>query len=366
MPKKKNIEIPKGTILYGYDGIAQSLKKLADDRQLSHTYIFFGEPQVGKFLCAKTLAHYLEKGTWVEPVHPLQETLVVDMTQQEDDSEESAESIGIATARRVAYFLHQRPALSPYRVVIIRDGEWLTDQAQNALLKTLEEPPEHSVIILIATDSGTFLPAVASRAQKIYFKTLSDKEIEKFLREGQNDVDPASRLANDLSVINDDFDAQNHQGSPITTGSAPSSEARVPQSGKIRSRRASTTGLDFCDRNGIIKDTNLVQKSFGRIGRLQSLLEPQKNSEVINRLVRDICTPQTSDMAREKLVDAIIAFDQKNPHNLPALQEALMMEFYTQKKYQHALKEILQLITNTQTLTLSKRIHLKKLLCLIN
>ncbi len=301
MPKKKNIEISKGAVLYGYDEIVQSLKKLADDRRLSHTYIFFGEPQVGKFLCAKTLANYLEKGVWVEPVHTLQETLIVDMTQQEDDSEESAESIGIATARRVAYFLHQQPALSPYRVVIIRDGEWLTDQAQNALLKTLEEPPEHSVIILIATDSSAFLPAVASRAQKIYFKTLSNEQM-----------------------------------------------------------------LDFCDRSGIIKDTNLVQKSFGRIGRLQSLLEPQKNSEVIDRLVRDICTPQTSDMAREKLVDAIIAFDQKNPHNLPALQEALMMEFYTQKKYYYALKEILQLITNTQTLTLSKRIHLKKLLCLIN
>lgn len=353
-------------MIYGYDDIVYSLKKLADQRALSHAYIFFGEPQVGKFLCATILANYLENGEMDEPKHPLQETCIVDMAQQKE--EEDSESIGIESVRKITHFLHQQPALSPYRVVIIRDGEWLTDQAQNALLKTLEEPPEHSVVILIATDASVFLPAVASRAQKIYFKTLPDEEIENFLANIniQNDIDLASRSANGLSATNDDFDKQNHQSLPITTGSAPSSEARMLQSSKIRSRRASTTGLDFYNSSGIIKDTHLVQKSFGRIGRLKSLIEPTKRDQVIERLVQDICAPKKSDILREKVVDAIIAFDQKNPTNLPAVCEALMIELRSQNRYQQALRETIRLITNMQTLTLSKRIHLKKLLCLIN
>ncbi len=286
-------------MLYGYDYIVESLKRLADQRALSHAYIFFGESQVGKFLCATILANYLERGELEEPKHPLQETLIVDMAHRGD--EEDSESIGIEAVRRVTYFLHQQPALSPYRVVIIRDGEWLTDQAQNALLKTLEEPPEHSVVILIAADASVFLPAVSSRAQKIYFKTLSDQQV-----------------------------------------------------------------LDFCNSSGIIKDTNLVQKSFGRIGRLKSLVEPTKQAHAIEQLVSDICAPKKSESTSEKIVDAIIAFDQKNPTNLSALCEALMIELYAHKKHQHALKELIPLMTHLQTLTLSKRIHLKKLLCLIN
>ncbi|MFA7201597.1 MAG: hypothetical protein WC099_01195 [Candidatus Paceibacterota bacterium] len=285
-------------MLYGYDNTIASLKKLADQGDLSHAYIFFGEPQVGKFLCAKILANYLENKELCEPSRMLQETLIIDIAQQ--DTEGDSESIGIEVVRRVTYFLHQKPVLSQYRTVIIRDGEWLTDQAQNALLKTLEEPPQQSLIILIATDTNVFLPAVSSRAQKIYFKTLSNQEV-----------------------------------------------------------------LDFYNSSGIIKDTSLVGKSFGRIGRLKSFIEPTKRDQIIDRFVQDICAPKKSDIVREKLVDAIIAFDQKNPTHLLALCEALMIQFRSQGQ-QEALIETIRLITHIQTITLSKRIHLKKLLCLIN
>jgi hypothetical protein len=97
-----------------------------------------------------------------------------------------------------------------------------------------------------------------------------------------------------------------------------------------------------------------------------SLLHTTKRDQIIQQLVKDICASKKTDMVREKIVDAILAFDQKDPHNLPALCEALQIALYDKKTQSKALAQIIRLITDLQTLTLSKRIHIKKILCLIN
>jgi len=328
--------------LFGYDDIRKMLMRLADARELSHAYLFFGESQVGKFLCAQSLANYIERGTFEEPTKQLQETLIIDLSKQ-TEGEESIESIGITSAREATRFVKQMSALSPYRMVIIRDAEWLTDQAQNALLKTLEEPPAHSVLILIASHADVFLPAVASRLQKIYFKTLSEERMGEYA----HTLDLGSRPAS---------------GSPTHAPKGLANEDLVIQNPhKILARRYR---VDFSDKSAIIDPRILIQNSVGRIGRLIALLHPTKQSERIQQLTRSILATPATDAARDALIDEILLFDQKHPQNLFLLCEELLVQLRAQKKYV-AAGAVVSFITKLQTLSVSKRIHLKELLCLI-
>jgi len=157
--------------MIGYEKSKEDFKRLADSDNLSHAYLFFGEPQVGKFLFASSLANYLENHKFEEPKNPLRETLVV-----------SRETIGIDDIRSMQNFLYQKPVFSPRRLVIIRDAENLTPEAQNAILKIIEEPPFQSLAIFVVNNSDVLLPTLVSRMQKIYFPRIDTKEIADFLK----------------------------------------------------------------------------------------------------------------------------------------------------------------------------------------
>lgn len=169
-------------MIYGYDSLVSDFKRLKERGDLSHAYLLFGEAQVGKFLFAKSFAHYLEGGEFCEGTKLLQDALIVDLSSDEKEGGEK-ESLGIARVREIEHFLHRTPAQSEYRTVILNNAEWLTVQAQNALLKILEEPPRHSLVIAIAKDISVFLPTVNSRFQKIYFATLPDNKVLDFINE---------------------------------------------------------------------------------------------------------------------------------------------------------------------------------------
>jgi DNA polymerase-3 subunit delta' len=77
-----------------------------------------------------------------------------------------------------------------WKVVVIAGAERMTDEAANALLKTLEEPPAHVVLILTATDAGLLLPTIVSRCQVVALSTLSRVQVETALRE-QRGAEPA-------------------------------------------------------------------------------------------------------------------------------------------------------------------------------
>lgn len=171
--------------MFGYDGQKNIFMKLADRGRLSHAYLLYGEPGVGKFLFAHSLAHYLEHGSF-ESDRPLQETFILDLSRLVGEEESSRESIGIQQIKDMQQFLYQSPQASAYRVAIIRDGEWLTDQAQNALLKILEEPPIHACIIITALDPSVLLPPVSSRLQRVFFPVLDEQQVLDFIN--KNDI----------------------------------------------------------------------------------------------------------------------------------------------------------------------------------
>ncbi|MEE8131545.1 MAG: hypothetical protein V3T98_00640 [Candidatus Paceibacterota bacterium] len=160
-------------MLIGHDQLINDFKKLTENSKLSHAYLFFGEAQVGKFIFAQHLANFLENKIFDLPSSFLNETFVI--------SPDDKGSIGIDTVRSLKHFLYQKPVVSERRTAIIKDAENLTTEAQNAILKILEEPPAQSLIIFVADNYENLFPPVLSRLQKIYFSRVSPAQIEKFL-----------------------------------------------------------------------------------------------------------------------------------------------------------------------------------------
>lgn len=161
-------------MLYGFDKKIGEFKTLAKNNRLSQSYIFYGDPQIGKAAFARQLAVFLETGEFVAATKILTDFLEI-------EPEPDKEAIGIEAANSVREFLFQKPFISSRRTVIVPEAERLTDEAQAALLKIVEEPPRESLIILILPNPEFLTAALVSRCQKIYFPRLSWKELETFL-----------------------------------------------------------------------------------------------------------------------------------------------------------------------------------------
>ena len=76
-----------------------------------------------------------------------------------------------------------KPYCSPYKIYIVPDAEMMTVQAQNALLKTIEEPPEYAVILLLTTNADSLLSTILSRCVKLELKVVDDSLVKKYLME---------------------------------------------------------------------------------------------------------------------------------------------------------------------------------------
>lgn len=177
--------------MIGHEAIIADLKDLAERGTLGHGYLFVGPAMVGKRTVAAAFAHYLEKGSFEPPVggpghegheEVLQDLKVIDVSLMKLlDPGASGDSIGIDAAREVKNFLWQKPNASARRTLIIDGAELLTTEAQNALLKITEEPPASSLLILATADIESILPTIVSRLPKVYFGSVPQAEIERWL-----------------------------------------------------------------------------------------------------------------------------------------------------------------------------------------
>jgi DNA polymerase III delta prime subunit len=95
-----------------------------------------------------------------ERVHPTEVTFIT--------PEEGKKSIGIEQIRNALTFINKKPATGNFKALVITSAEKLTSDAQNALLKTLEEPPSYAIIVLSVKTENSVLPTVISRCQKVF------------------------------------------------------------------------------------------------------------------------------------------------------------------------------------------------------
>lgn len=166
-------------------------KREFDDKiaqgQLAHGYIFHGPPRIGKRHFARALASFLEGREFAPAAGVLNDLL---------EMEAESGSIGIDAVREMRSFLWQKPTVSSRRTVIIDEAESLTDEAQNAILKIAEEPPESALIILVSSDPERFRATVASRFQKVFFSIVPRSDIQAWLEaEHGQTPEEAARIA---------------------------------------------------------------------------------------------------------------------------------------------------------------------------
>jgi len=163
-----------------YKDLSKTFEDLITSDKLSHSYIFFGENQKEIFNFARNLANFLETGNFSKPKTILQDLSVISPNEKGN--------IGIDEIRDLKRFLYSRPVISKKKTAIVVGFENLTDYAQGAILKIVEEPPKQSLIILVGQNPDNLFATAASRFQKIYFSSNgleSDKKPQK--KNGNND-----------------------------------------------------------------------------------------------------------------------------------------------------------------------------------
>ncbi|MDF2865906.1 MAG: holB [Clostridia bacterium] len=160
--------------ILGHGNEKNILKDSISQGKVSHSYLFTGPSGIGKLLVAKEFAKAILN---VSNLNSCPDYKYI--CKKEDKKNILVEQI----RDNIVNDIYVSPATGDMKVYIIDGAEYLNDASQNALLKTLEEPPKHAVIILIASSSSNLLPTVISRVYKINFNKLSTEIVDKYISE---------------------------------------------------------------------------------------------------------------------------------------------------------------------------------------
>lgn len=156
--------------------------------QVLHSYMFTGQAGIGKFLFAKEFAKAILCHGKSKPCKICESCISFEGGNNPDITiiDEEEKSIKTETIKQMVKSVYEKPIKSSKKVYIINDSEKMTKEAQNSLLKTLEEPPEYVVIILITEAENLLLNTIKSRCTKVKFNSLKSNEIEEILQKKHN------------------------------------------------------------------------------------------------------------------------------------------------------------------------------------
>ena len=176
--------------IVGQESIKEQLQGAISTGRVSHAYILYGEVRSGKEFVAKVFAQALlcekpvtkQDGT-IEPCgecHSCRQA----MTANHPDIIYVPSTIGVEEIRdRIVETVQVKPYQGPYKIYIVEEAEKLTVQAQNVLLKTIEEPPAYVVFILLTSSTEALLPTILSRCVLLNMRPVRDDEMRTYLME---------------------------------------------------------------------------------------------------------------------------------------------------------------------------------------
>ncbi len=177
----------------GQPEVISFLTTLVKHGKISHAYLFYGPAGVGKMATAEAFANSLlaaddqrARGLLAAGMHP--DMLIV--KRHPEKTRLGKEQI----SQEVQPWLALRPYRAAHRLVIIRDAHLLSQEAGNALLKTLEDPPEYAVIILVADEAG-LMETILSRCQIVRFKAVCGEDLIAILTERGISIEQARSAA---------------------------------------------------------------------------------------------------------------------------------------------------------------------------
>jgi len=172
--------------LIGQEHVRTTLENAIAQNRLAHGYIFSGQRGTGKTTVARILARCLNcvQGPTPTPCGVCASCLEISQGNALDVIEiDAASNRGINEMRELRENIRYRPARDRYKVFIIDEAHQITNEAFNALLKTLEEPPEWVVFVLCTTEAHKIPTTIASRCQHFSFRSVDFEEIVKRMEE---------------------------------------------------------------------------------------------------------------------------------------------------------------------------------------
>ncbi len=158
--------------MIGHEKIENNLIEAIDNNKFTHAHIFVGEKGIGKSILAEILSARI-LGLKEPRDH-------VDIIQWTLDKGKS--SIGVNTIRSITEECNKKPFEGDKKVIIIDSGDKITFQAQNAFLKTIEEPPANVFIFILCEDLEGILDTIKSRCCIHKLRPLNDEEMEQFIK----------------------------------------------------------------------------------------------------------------------------------------------------------------------------------------
>ena len=170
----------------GQQHVTRTLANAIQSGRVAHAYIFSGARGVGKTTTARILAKALNcaKGPAAEPCNECDSCREIGLGNSLDVIEiDAASNRGIDQIRELREMVRYAPAGGRYKVVILDEAHMLTDEASNALLKTLEEPPDKVIFVMATTEPENLADTIRSRSQHFHFRALSFAEIVDALEE---------------------------------------------------------------------------------------------------------------------------------------------------------------------------------------
>lgn len=172
--------------IVGQERLKEHMINAIQADKISHAYMIQGELGAGKEFIAKVFAKTIqcERGG-TEPCEECRSCKQMDSGNHPDViwvTHEKPNSIGVEDIRgQINNDIGIKPYYGPKKIYIVKDAEKMTMQAQNALLKTLEEPPAYAVILLLTTNAEAMLPTILSRCVILHMRAAEDKKIEEYL-----------------------------------------------------------------------------------------------------------------------------------------------------------------------------------------
>lgn len=187
----------------GHDGVIAAFRTALNRGRLGHAYLFVGPPAVGKRLVAVELARSLlcESPRDGDACDRCAACELVDAGTHPDLFEfrrpDDKNDLPIEVMRKLTEDLSLKPMRGGRKVAILDDADDLNPASANCFLKTLEEPPPASLLILIGESLQRQLPTIRSRCQVVHFAPLAETLVEEMLRSGDEPIEPAEakRLA---------------------------------------------------------------------------------------------------------------------------------------------------------------------------
>lgn len=173
----------------GNNDIKALLENAIKENHILHSYLFAGIEGIGKILFAKEFAKQI---LCLEDEQNLDSYLKWESNNHPDFLliEPENKTIKIEQIRSMQEKIAEKPIIANKKVYIIADCECMTKEAQNCLLKTIEEPQEYAIIILTTSNESKLLNTIKSRCIKILFKPLNKEDIKAYLLEQKQELPP--------------------------------------------------------------------------------------------------------------------------------------------------------------------------------